>query len=92
MTIDDAFDIFDELPQRVQIAVVSLLVGLRISWRVQYHEYPRHVAEYIQASGLIDVRMTDLTTSFRSNDLTRHLQTRRRELLEHYGIEFTKVL
>lgn len=70
MTEQDALGVFAELPPRVRVALVSLLRQLRDGYRVQYHDYPAAVAEYLAGTGLLDVRLPGdgwRTTQFRKN-------------------------
>ena len=84
----DILDMFAELPRRVQVAVMSLARQLHERPRlgVCFHEYPQHVAAYIQASGLLEVRLLQIGNEpgarFWANDLTILLYENRRKVLE----------
>lgn len=89
MTLDDALDILSELPPRVQVAVISNLHAMRSRGLTCFHDYPLLIAEYIQASGLMNVQISAsgyvrFSASETSRLLTRHMRT----VLEIYGVEF----
>lgn len=88
-TLTDALDIFEELPHRVQTSVLSNILMLRGHPCLRFTDYPLPVAEYIQASGLMTVRIYESGgVSFFANELTQQLKQHTRRLLELYGIEF----
>jgi hypothetical protein len=77
MTLDEITERFEELPERVQVAVVSNLHGMRSRRRLTFSEYPLPVAQYIQATGFMDVTIseqgavnfiaTDTTSTMKAN-------------------------
>lgn len=88
MELQDALDIFEELPHRVQEAVISNLHAFRARYSIWFTEYPRPVAEYIQASGLMTVEFTPNGVTFRVNETTKMLRPQMRRLLEAHSVEF----
>lgn len=87
----DVLDMFAELPQRVKTAVLSNVIGLRSRPCLSFHDYPQHVAQYIEASGLMNVRYmqigNDHGARFTANDQTAVLRAHLRTLLADYRIE-----
>lgn len=92
LTPADAMDIFAELPRDVRVSVLSVMVSLRKTWRVAFHDYPQAVAQYIEASGLLNVSYSHIGNfygaTFRANDLTAVLRENWRACLEMTGFEF----
>lgn len=88
MSEQDILDLFDELPRRVQAAVLSNVHSMRSRGVIGFWDYPLPVAEYIQASGLMGVRISDNgRVTFTQNDASRILRVHMRRLLESYGFE-----
>lgn len=88
MELTDALDIFEELPHRVQVAVLSNLHAFRSRYSIWFTDYPRPVAEFIQASGLMVVEISSNGVTFRVNEVTKLLRPHMRRLLEAHGVEF----
>jgi len=59
MSAEDLLDMFAELPRVVQVAILSHLHSFRSRGYIQFTDYPRHVADYISASGLLKVTISD---------------------------------
>lgn len=86
MTFEDALAMFEEMPRRVQVAILSHLHGMRSRGSIQFSEYDRVVAEYIEYSGLMRVKFTDGGgVRFYANENTELLKPHMRALLEAYG-------
>ena len=75
MTPSEILERFEELPARVQVAVVSHLHGFRSRNRIQYAYYPPEVAEYIRATGFMYVSISDTGgVIFAATEVTRTMQ------------------
>jgi hypothetical protein len=89
VTDQDALDMFEELPRRVQTALLSNVHSLRSRGYLRFTDYPLPVAEVIASSGLMTVRIHDSGgVAFFANEQTKTLRRHMRHLLELYGIEF----
>lgn len=68
----DISDMFEELPRRVQVAILSHVHSLRSKVSVNFTEYPQEVAEYIEASGLMNVDFRgNGAVRFQANEATK---------------------
>lgn len=86
---DEIADMFEELPRRVRVALMSNLHGLNSRQRIAFTDYPREVAEYIEASGLMSVEWgTDGHVRFRENEACQFIRQNLRQFLGMCGIEF----
>lgn len=69
---DDISDIFEELPRQVKVALLSNMQGLRSRTSIHFTEYPQEVAQYIEASGLMNVDWRTMGgVRFSANDATK---------------------
>lgn len=88
MIEQDVLDMFAELPHRVQTAVLSNAHSLRSKGYLSFTDYPLPVAEYIQGTGLMTVRIRDSgSVAFFANEQTRTLRRHMGKLLDMYEIE-----
>lgn len=84
----DVLDMFTELPRRVQVAVLSHMHSMRSRGLVAFSQYDMLVADYIAASGLMNVRKSENGVRFSANENTAVLRANLRACLEMTGIEF----
>ena len=86
MTAADALDVFAELPPRVQTALLSAVQGLRATHRISFSDYPLPVAEYLAASGLVDVAISAGGVTIRRNANTPLVRANLRAFLAEAGV------
>lgn len=86
MTLSEISERFTELPPRVQVAVLSHLHSFRSRYRIRFTEYEMPVAEYIAATGFMDVSISSTgSVVFVATDVTRTMQANVGKLLTLAG-------
>lgn len=79
---EDISDLFEELPRPVKVALLSNMQGLRSRTSIHFTEYPKEVAQYIEASGLMNVDWrANGGVRFSANDATRIIRQDLRKYL-----------
>jgi hypothetical protein len=84
-TRDDLRDMLEEMPRRVQSAVLSNALMTRTRPSLYFYDYPHEVAEYIESMNLMSVEWGfNGGVRFRPNGVTRLIQEDIQRLIELY--------
>lgn len=84
-TREDIRDMFEEMPRRVQSAILSNALFTRTNPSLYFYDYPREVAEYIESMGLMTVQWgLNGGVRFRPNAVTRLIQEDIHPLIDKY--------
>src|SRR4051812_23084049 len=82
----DSLDMFAELPRPIQVAVLSHVHSMRSRGVVAFTHYDALTADYIEASGLLNVRKSEYGVRFTANEQTAAIRANWRACLEMTGI------